>query len=327
MAKLRFRQRNADGDAPGSDSFMDIICNMVGIIIILIMVSGIRSARAPRIDAPDSPNPTVADLRELMAMVASLEQDVVQLDGEIERVQMTSAVKYEQRRLFAIQVEQGREQLEAGRQQLGAAQQADFELQRAAAAADEELQALDQAIHMASNTERTAVQVVSYPTPISKVVNGKEVHFQLRGDRIACVPIDKLLDRLPGEMKRHRDKLMSSYEVTSTAGPVDGFRMRYTLERDGDYIRLYECQFLPVAPQIGEPLEMALAPNSEFRRAIAMHNPKSTTITLWTYPDSFAAYRRLKAELYQAGFSIAGRPLPNDQPIGGSPNGSKSAAE
>jgi hypothetical protein len=311
----------------GNDSFMDVICNMVGIIIILIMVSGIRSARAPRIEAPDAPNPTVVDLRDLIARARSLEEDVVQLNAEVEQVQLASAVKFEERRLFALQVAQGREQIEAERQKLGAAQRADFELQRAAAAAEVESQRLDQALSSLANTEKTAVKVVSYPTPISKVVNGKEVHFQLRGGHVACVPIEKLLDRLPNEMRRQRDKLMNSYEVTSTAGPVDGFRMRYTLERDGNYIRLYECQFLPVTPQIGEPLEMALAPNSEFRRALAVHNPRATTVTLWTYPDSFDAYRRLKAELYQMGYSIAGRPLPNDQPIGGSPNGSKSAAE
>jgi hypothetical protein len=103
--------------------------------------------------------------------------------------------------------------------------------------------------------------------------------------------------------------------------------MSYTLQRDGNYIRLYECQFLPISPQIGEPAEMALAANSEFREHIAAANPKTTTITLWSYPDSFGLYRRLKEELYRLGFAVAGRPQPNDQPIGGSPHGSKSVAE
>jgi hypothetical protein len=38
-------------------------------------------------------------------------------------------------------------------------------------------------------------------------------------------------------------------------------------------------------------------------------------------------YRTLREQLYQRGYSVAGRPLPEGQPIAGSPFGSKSAAQ
>ena len=72
---------------------------------------------------------------------------------------------------------------------------------------------------------------------------------------------------------------------------------------------------------------MALRPSSRFRTALSGFHPARATVTIWTYPDSFAEFRRLKKELYQLGFATAARPLPHDVPIGGSPQGTKSAAE
>ena len=55
--------------------------------------------------------------------------------------------------------------------------------------------------------------------------------------------------------------------------------------------------------------------------------PSRTTITIWVYPNSFEQFRQLKAELFKLGYLTAGRPLPEDFPIGGSPDGTRSAAE
>ncbi len=93
------------------------------------------------------------------------------------------------------------------------------------------------------------------------------------------------------------------------------------------YARLGGWDLLPTSAQLGETLQQALAADSQFRAATARLDPRRTTITLWTYPDSFAQYRALRKELYQLGYAVAGRPLPHRFPIGGSPSGSKSAAE
>jgi hypothetical protein len=78
---------------------------------------------------------------------------------------------------------------------------------------------------------------------------------------------------------------------------------------------------------LGDPLETALAPGSRFRDKLAMMSPRQYTITVWTYPDSFAEFRRLKKELYGLGYAVAGRPLPEGMPIGASPHGSRSSAQ
>ena len=97
--------------------------------------------------------------------------------------------------------------------------------------------------------------------------------------------------------------------------------------RAGGYARLVEWTLIPTTAQLGEPIDAALAEGSEFRRALADLDRKRTTITVWTYPDSFGAFCRLKKELFQQGFAVAGRPLPDGHPIGGSPEGSRSAAQ
>jgi hypothetical protein len=84
---------------------------------------------------------------------------------------------------------------------------------------------------------------------------------------------------------------------------------------------------IPTSSRLGEPYEAALAPRSEFRQVLSRYRPGRDTITIWTYPDSFAAFRKLKEELYRLGFATAGRPLPTGTPISGSPEGSKSARQ
>ena len=66
---------------------------------------------------------------------------------------------------------------------------------------------------------------------------------------------------------------------------------------------------------------------SEFRSRISAFPTKTTTVTLWVYPDSFDEFRQVKADLFKLGYLVAGRPMPDGTPIGGSPDGSRSSAE
>jgi hypothetical protein len=118
-----------------------------------------------------------------------------------------------------------------------------------------------------------------------------------------------------------------------TVGPKQGFEMHYTVdvtvhERQGQMtIGSKEWQVIPVQSPLGESIDEALGSDSNFRHMLARGSPKDATITLWTYPDSFAEYRVLNDELHRLGYASAGRPLPKGFPIGGSPHGSKSAAQ
>ena len=92
-------------------------------------------------------------------------------------------------------------------------------------------------------------------------------------------------------------------------------------------MQLARWTLIPASGYLGEPVEAALSPGSLFLEILAGRRPHSTTVTIWTYPDSFAEFRRIKAELFTRGFATAGRPLPDSVPISGSPHGSRSAAQ
>jgi hypothetical protein len=184
------------------------------------------------------------------------------------------------------------------------------------------------------------VEVKCYPTPISHTVNGDEMHFQLRAGRVVYVPMEELLHRFHDDAQQKVYKLRDQSEMTETIGPVGGFRMRYTLGRRsfseeefrstghaGTIIKLTHFELIPLSNELGETMNEAFADGSDFLRQLGQAKPGRTTITLWIYPDAFDLFRRIRQELYQRQFAIAGRPLPDNQLIAGSPEGSRSAAE
>ena len=66
-------------EAPGQDSFLDVVANLVGILIILVMVIGVRAKDAMLEAAP------VADQEEATAQAESDIADTVKIAHEVER--------------------------------------------------------------------------------------------------------------------------------------------------------------------------------------------------------------------------------------------------
>ena len=84
---------------------------------------------------------------------------------------------------------------------------------------------------------------------------------------------------------------------------------------------------MPVSDDLGELVKTALQPNSQFQARLGIEDPQNTTITVWVYPDSFEQFHSLKSQLYKQGFLTAARPMPAGRLMGGSPRGTRSAAE
>ena len=110
-------------------------------------------------------------------------------------------------------------------------------------------------------------------------------------------------------------------------------RQRYAMHgaagtvRQGSVIQLTKWDLLPVSDVLGEPVEEAILRNSSLMQFLASYRPSTTTVTVWTYPGSFGDFRQLKEELFSLGYATAARPLPQGVLIGGSPSGTKSAAQ
>ena len=334
------RNRHDTADTPGQDSFLDILANITGILIILVMVMGVRAGRAPVDVGQIVSAEEEGELRRVLAAEASLRNEVLELAAEAARLEQAALAKGQQRHLLAAAKIEIEEELADRRARLDADRQAAFDLRRKLAEAEGNLAALERQRAAAETARPETVVIESYPTPISRTVHGEEEHFQLRDGTVMRVPMNQLVEQLEREVRRKRNELLERTDYTGIVGPIDGFRMRYTLRRRdighetdfgvahvGTVVQLQLAEFLPVAGYPGEPVEAALRPASDFRKTLGKLRPGWTTVTLWTYPGEFDAFRRLRQELYHLGFAVAARPLPEGTPISGSPGGTRSAAQ
>ncbi len=334
------RSSRQNADAPSHDSFLDIVANMVGILIILVMVAGVRAKNAPVAAIPGDDAQQTRELEKDRAIEESLRGETWGAAAEIRKLEQETLLQGRSRGAMAVLVSGLEAKIRVRREQMNAEQQELFDLGRSVWESRFQLEELDRQRARAENRQPETIVIESYPTPLSKTVSGREAHFQLRGGRIALIPLEPLVARLKQSVERQKYKLLNQTELTDTVGPLGGFRLRYTLDRydvsaetavmtgrSGSYARLRRWTLIPLSSRLGETVEMALGEGSEFRQAASKLRPGQTAITIWVYQDSFSSFRRIKKELYLLGFSVAARPLPLGTPISGSPEGSKSAAQ
>jgi hypothetical protein len=367
----------------GSDSFLDVLCNMVGILVILIVIAGLRVSRAPVVipelagTAAPSP-PTVLDdpvtLGEPKTMEWAVEAappavpdlppppkpaPLAPLDPPKELVRESQTIQAD---LSALTVKandvdaeaKALGQLIADKSKVVAEAQARLanltaeQLAIAAAAARKQqsmasmmatLTTLEKELREERATAPKVKILKHSTTPVSRFVSGTEVHFRLANNKVSVVPVEMLVERLQAQIQRQRDFLLSREYFESSVGPIDGYKMEFTLERAkptpseevnmvGRMIKMEVTgwQIRPEAGVIEETAEQALAPGSNYLRTIESAGPLAT-LTMWVYPDSFEAHRALQENAQTRGWSIASRPLPEGVPIAGSPKGSKSLAQ
>ena len=332
-------RRREEIDNAGQDSFLDIVGNIVGILIILVLVIGVRVKNAPsavvqRLDKEE------AELKKDVDTEQAVREEIYDVVDKCEDLGNTALVQEKQRDALALKRAVLDRLIHEKKGTLDVESRKTLEKQMAISRAEKELNDLleRQAILIQSIPETK--QLESYPTPLSKIVHGHEIHFQLKNGELTFVPLNRLVEMLKREFQDNASRMNTRRELTGHIGPVGGFRMEYTMERvdtpmrvyektgqGGAYVRLREFKLDPVVGLRGERLNEALSKNSELHQVLAQENPGRTTITIWTYPDSFDEFRAIKKHLFQLGYATAGRPLPDGTPIAGSPNGSRSAAQ
>jgi hypothetical protein len=330
-------------EMPGQDSFLDVVANIVGILILLVMVAGVRALREPQQPTDEQPATAAKDAQELQKVY----HDAVASQAEVRDLVMRTvsvhneALQRDQERgaltTFVAAVDQ---EIKDRRATLDADKQHEFDVRQQQVDAQLELNKLNEQ-KIALLTQAPVVsEIENLPTPLAQMVTGNEVHLRLAGGHVAYIPLEDLLDQFKEHAQNNVWRLNDQNEFVSTVGPVQGFRLRYQLrkgyftvrrdtgvEQHGALVRLVKWELLPVSTQLGDPVEQALMPNSDLSRYLKKHPPDVTTVTIWTYPDSFDEFRMLRRALFDLGYATAGRPLPQGVLIGGSPQGSKSAAQ
>lgn len=261
------RRRNGEMDF-GSDSFLDIIANIVGILIILIVVAGVRAARTPtpvvvsptRPEAkqpatspkPEAPPVLVEDRppevrpqlappvpvplpepdAELPAAIASLKRDLAEMKDEQYRLQLE---------LIARNKDEANERRQM--QAMTSSFQHDSEngaaLRDRLAGLRESLQknrltlaALQKQYDEAERKGNRSERIVHKLTPVGKDVADNEVHFRLAGGKVAKVPVEELVKSMREDVVRRKDWLLKFPVHRGSVGPIDGFRMHYLVKRE-----------------------------------------------------------------------------------------------
>jgi hypothetical protein len=338
------RPRN-DAEAPGQDSFLDVVANLVGVLIILVMVVGTQAkgaidavAASAQANTAESP-PALPDVAAAAKAVATVEHDILNLQQKSQREDFEVAFRRQERDQLQLLVSAATDQIEHAKNKLSQKDRANFEVSTKIKEAFKELSDLEDALAGLSENEKPVEVVKHYPTPMAKTVFGKELHFRLEGGRLTYVPFDEFVARLKADAPKQAYKLKETDRITESIGPLSGFRMRYTLKREvvsvpvsggtakGERVSLEQFILLPVSETLGEPVATALGEESQFRSLLREYNPKLYTVTLWVYPDSFQHFRPVRDALLKQGYVTAGRPMPEGHPIGGSPEGSRSAAQ
>ena len=320
-------------EAFNGDSFLDIVASVVGIMIIMVVLIGARLKNTP-IDVSIPVDPATVELKNDLAAERALRVDLVKTAEETHAFEQEIARRGMQRDLLATVASAVEHEIQ--QRQRDEAHQPNLELIDRLSESRDQLDRLVREREYMENKATAPVVVESYPTPLSRVVDGPEAHVRIAHGRVAFVPIEPLLEEFQSRAKRQIYQLRDQPELTDMVGAIDGFRLRYTLERydvppeagrGGSYVRLQRWSLIPTSDELGEPVRLALMEDSDFRHALAKILPGRTTITIWVYPDGFDAFRQIRKELYRLGYTIAARPLPPGASISGSPDGSKSAAQ
>jgi hypothetical protein len=325
------RHPPAEIDSAGQDSFLDVVTNIVGILIILVMVIGGR-VRQIVLSAPASTPATAAierSIDDIMETVDSTESEIEELQQQGRTVATTAAFAADARLQLATAVSAAKLAIEERKQAVDAARVAAAEAAARRREMEEEIRRCTLETEGIAHVPATTQEVLAYPTPIGRTVNGEEIHFRLAGGRIAYIPLEELFELAKSHTQRQGASIAQLASRVETVGPEQGFALDYVIEAKIDQargqvlIRSREWVVRPQQPTLGESADEALAATSRFRRVLTGAKPE-TTVTLWCYPDSFAAYRLVREELHRLGIPCAGRPMPEGAPIGGSTEGSKS---
>jgi hypothetical protein len=325
-------------ESPRHDCLLHVAAGVVGVLVILTLVASAGVGRTiPKVETVDNAK---AELKRVSDVAMAVELETKRLENLAKHVGAELGTRKREREYLATLLLTAEKQLADERSKLGQQSQADYDLARDLALAKAALERLERERVQVSKTAPKSVKIESYPAPLSKPVDGKELHVQLLGNRVTVVPFEELMERMMKSARERSWKLSDSTEMTDIVGPVDGFRMRYTLVRvdmmgqtagnggrGGGLIAFDQCELIPVANDLGETWQDALKETSQFRAALDKTNQRTWTVTLWVYPDSFDAFRALRKELYYLGYPVAGRPLPENVPIGASRAGSRSAAQ
>ena len=247
----------------GDDSFLDIVANIVGILIILIVVAGVRASRAP-VELPTESSQPVAEVEpvvdeivlkpppggvvepapwpQTVASVPSIVDRTDEVTGLVEHVEVLG----DQLDVKLQLLSKAQADLETKLKELVQARGERIDRRKVVAGLtieDTQVRTQLEALRREDQVARQRLEVLKQPvspevievrhrlTPVGRVVRGTEQHFHVRNGRVARIPLQGLKQRIRAQMSRYGRSMSRFPKHEGQVGPVDGFVMEYTVER------------------------------------------------------------------------------------------------
>jgi hypothetical protein len=262
-------RRNSQASDPGfgSDSFLDVLSNVVGILIILIVMAGMQLSRTPILPASaavapepaESMPPVSAEPDHSAAQPEAVDDELPTGDDEpiVVQDEIPEEIQAQVRTLTAerdgllkqqADVEQRLEGLAVAEQKLGGdlsrrdqeqgarSKTLTAERKRLRKVQDEvtnQRRKLSAVLAEFEAVEQEAPNVNTIRhrlTPVSQDVTGEEIHFRLAGGRISVVPLQELLERVKQQVDRRREIAAARGGYKGTVGPIDGYSLEFVIE-------------------------------------------------------------------------------------------------
>jgi hypothetical protein len=255
------RGRRRPREIPFSfDSFLDVVANVVGIIIRLILVAwvGARSyssvqeilkqaeaRRASAVGQASRLSPQTGGTPVLAKEPADpLEQELIKHRQELAKVQarlleqlrQLQDVREKRQRTDNVMVSlvsrrQGLEAQLRGQRSEGSDHKSEgavalslAEIQKRRQRLAEEIQALEKLPPLG--------HILHYRTPVSRPVYAEELMFECRQGRVTFLDIGSLLADIRKGTQEKANLLRSQWQVSDVTRPTGAFRLRYILERE-----------------------------------------------------------------------------------------------
>jgi hypothetical protein len=341
-----YRRRRATREIAFSfDSFLDMVANVVGVIIRLILVVWVGARAYTGVVAPPADDPIPVETAaeepadEVVAMpvepplenallphqqeLARLQQQLLEQMRGVQQVRDQSALTdKEVAELTAKNVELESEVVELDRT---AAKQKQRVQVVALSAQELQCRYKKLADEMTDLKKLPSLKkTLHYQTPVSEPLYSEELEFECYQGRVTFIETHALIEEVKREFESRKQEFFSSESSTARVDPVGAFRAVFhvQLERFPQRsITITEGRIEPVQDSRGENLTEAMKPTSAFRQIADVIDPKATSVTFWVYPDSFAMFRQLRDYLYDRKITVAARPIPNGSSIGWSRNG------
>jgi len=353
MRRVSFQEEDSS-----EDSFLDVVANVVGVLIILIMLVGAQASRgllvvsSEKLPESETPNQAinnadtnVKELREELQLaqqsaIAS-ERAVENLALQVTKVSHESQAYDRQRVELAMHRSLLEEDLQRRKEQLDGKQQREFDVQRQLLETKLDLDELMQEQISLVSAPETVTEVECIPTPLARVVEGQAIHLRLSQGLVSVVPFEKLMEEVQFNIQGTLRRLQNHGKTVETYGPLDGYRLKLTMVRRksqgsvggplvGQTQRVkigWEAEILPVSTEIGQNVEQSLLSGGVLHKHLLAQQRERPAVVVWLYTDSFDEFRPLKRALWEMGFSMATRPMRPGSNIKASPHGTRAAAQ